>query len=354
MTLVNFPTWPVDGPPPIPPVHGLLPAAAAPAAGVRLVVDTTAGPADENDIAPTDAGLEPGLFRNADGGISMRMTDGSVTPVWVPANAGRERWLSGVAVWPYPPDVPQVWNACGGTGAGTKSFGTPLAPPEFAAITLSLPITCTSQQVPDQALFRGRAVQVMTATESYAVAREFMSGATTLAQTSSPYLADTNCTILNGGLATRPNHGLQVLEQAIAATGRLGIIHCSPMLATALLGTGFVIRDNTGVIRTINGIPVIPDFGYVGVSKPVMGSAPGATQEWAYVTGPVDLRRSEIFTTPDNLSEALDRGVNGAATNGRPNTITYRAERFYAVDWDTALHAACLIDRCGVNCVTPS
>ncbi len=76
------------------------------------------------------------------------------------------------------------------------------------------------------------------------------------------------------------------------------------------------------------------------------------TEEWAYATGPVDIRRSEIFTTPDTLAQALDRSLG--ASNSRPNTITYRAERYFAVDWDSALQAAVRIDRCGSTCATPT
>jgi hypothetical protein len=347
-----FPTWPVDGPPPLPPVHGLFPAASASAAGVRFVVDLATGPADENSIHPDGAGLETGLFRNADGSISMRQPDGTTSIVYVPANAGRERWLSGVAVYPYPVDTPDLWNACVPPSGGTKSFGTGVTPPEFPALTASLPITCTSQQVPDEAAFRGRAVQTLSAVESFGVAREFMGGATTLGPDSAPYLADSAAVILNGGVATKPNHALQILEQAIGLTGRLGLIHCSPMMATALLGNGFVIKDVTGVIRTINGNVVIPDAGYIGVSKPAMGSAPTLNEEWAYATGGVDLRRSEIFTTPDTRTEALDRGLG--ATNHRTNTFTYRAERYYVVNWDTELQATVLVDRCATDCATGS
>lgn len=357
MTLSNFPTWAVDGPPPMEPVHGLLQAAAAPAAGVRFVIDSTVGPHDLNSIAPSDAGLEPGLFWQGNT-LMIRQPDGTTNPVAVPDNAGRERWLGGIAVYPYPVDVPDVWDACDHTGSGTlstsKNFGTPLTPPEFAAITISEPITCTTFQVPDEAAFKARAVAVLSATESYAVARELMSGAGVLAATGSPYLTDTHVTVLNGGAFTDPNHGLQIAERAIAATGRLGLVHCSPMMATALLGNGFVIKDKTGVIRTINGNVVIPDAGYVGVSAP-SGHVDGSpNQEYIYVTGPVDIRRSEIFTTPDNRVEALDKGTVGGASNNRPNTFTYRAERYYAINWDTALHSAVPVDRCLTTCVTSS
>lgn len=353
MTLTSFPTWPVDGPPPLRPVHGLLQAAEAPAAGVRIVVDTTEGPVDANSIARSDEGLAEGLYREADGSVWMRMPGAAASRVWTPENAGRERWLNGVAVWPYPPDVPFASDAC---SRSSKPFGTTVDVPEFAPLVVSEVISCTMAAVmrdgkPDEARWRSRAVETLTAVEGFAVAREFMSGTVLGSQ---PYLADSSATFPNGQVATKPNHALQVLEQAIALTGRLGIIHCSPMLATALLGGGFVISDSTGVIRTINGNVVIPDNGYVGVSKPAMGAAPGATQEWMYATGPVDMRRSEVFTMPGTLAEALDRGTGLGATNGTANFITYRAERYYVTDWDTVLQAAVLADRCSTDCAVSS
>lgn len=345
----NFPTWRVDGPLPIPPVHGLVPAAASDAAGVRIVVDTTIGPVDDSTIGQ-DGSLEPGLYRKADGSIWLRVPSAPDEQVYVPDLAGRERWLNGVAVYPYPEDAPSVWDACAAHPV-QKSFGSNATPPEFNTLTVVQSITCTSQQVPDEAAFRARAVVAIAAKESFAVAREFMSGATLSSQ---PYLADGMGTFPNGNVATRPNHALQILEAAIGLTGSLGVIHCSPMMATALLGTGFVIQDKTGVIRTINGNVVIPDGGYVGVSTPVGHPTPGPTEEWAYATGPVDLRRSDIFTTPDTRTEALDRGTSSGATNGRPNTFTYRAERYYSAVWDVVLQAAVLVDRCSTDCNTGS
>lgn len=351
MALTSFPTWPVDGPLPLPPVVGLLPAASAPAAGVRFVVDTDIGPADENSIAPNESGLELGLYRKGDGSIWMRQAGTEDMQVFVPANAGRERWLNSVEVYPYPVDVPEGWDACASASTrGEKSDGTAKAPPEFRALTLSLPISCTAQQVPDDAAFRARAVAVLAATESYGIARALMSGENV---DGGRYFADSGATFPNGTAATRPNHAVQVLEEAIAETGRLGVIHCSPMLATALLGQGFAISDKSGVIRTINGNVVIPDAGYVGASMPESAPDPlSATEEWAYATGPIDIRRSEIFTTPDTRAEALDRGLG--ATNDRPNTFTYRAERYSVAVWDTALQAAVLVDRCGTECVVGS
>jgi hypothetical protein len=93
---------------------------------------------------------------------------------------------------------------------------------------------------------------------------------------------------------------------------------------------------------------VVPDFGYAPGADPVGHAAAGATEEWAYATGPIDIRRSEMFTLPERVDQALDRSVG--ATNGSPNTITYRAERYYLPIWDTAVQAAVLIDRCLATC----
>jgi hypothetical protein len=56
-----------------------------------------------------------------------------------------------------------------------------------------------------------------------------------------------------------------------------------------------------------------------------------------------------MFVTPERVDQALERGTGGAST-GRPNTIVYRAERYYLVDWDTQVQAAVLVDLCSTEC----
>lgn len=310
----------VDGPLPLPPLFGLLQAAAAPAAGVRFVVDAESGPTDLSD-----------------------WPEGVEIPF-----AGRERWLNGITVYPYPPNTPINWDGCA-IDPDPKPFGESTTPPAFAANTIVESITCTSQQVPDQAAFKARALRILEATEGFAVEREFLAGGTYGSQ---PFLADGNGVFPNDDTATRPNDALQLLEEQIALTGRLGLIHCSPMFATALLGNGMALSDKTGVIRTINGNVVIPGFGYAEGATPNGHASAVARQEWVFATGAIDVRRSQMFTTPDTLAEALDRSLG--ATNDRPNEITYYAERYVVVDWDTALQAAVLADRCMTTCGIPS
>lgn len=306
MSAVGFgPLERIDGPPPIPPLYGLLPAAEAPAAGVRIVTDV-----DDRGIA---------------------------------------RWMNGVEVYPYPPDTGAVFDPCApGSNFVEKDFGSDLAHPQFGAMTVNLAETCTTSKVWDQDEFKARATLALSAVESGIIANELMTGTRMPAQ---PYLADGNGEFPNGDTATSPLDALALLEREIANSRRMGVIHCSPMMATVLLGRGFTLDAKSGVIRTINGIVVIPDFGYVDSATPVGHSAAnGNRQEWAYATGPIDIRRTEMFTTPERVEQAIDRGTPNSASNARPNSITYRAERYYLVDWDTEVQAAVLVDRCRITC----
>lgn len=289
----------VEGPPPIPPLYGLLQAAAAPVSGVRIVTD-----ADEG-----------------------------------------ERWINGVQVYPYPVNLAEVWDSCrSGSTGGTKASGDERPLPEFGAMTVYLADSCTAYQVTNQDEFRARAATAMAAVEGAAVEREFLTGDELLLN---PHLSDGNGTFPNGDTATSPVNAIALLEGEIAASGRLGVIHVSPLLAIFLDSARVIHRDG-GVLKTANGTLVIPGFGYVDGDTPASHTGAGAGEEWIYATGPIDIYRSEIFIMPETLAEALDRGMG--ATNDRPNSFTYRAERYYLVDWDTAVQAAVLVDRCQVEC----
>lgn len=302
------PLWRVDGPPPLNQPFGLLAAAETPAAGVRII--------------------DPDVDQN-----------------------GYERWINGVTVYPYPPDLGDVYDPCApGSVATTKGFGDALDNPSFGTMTVWLAETCTSARVQwGQDLFKARAAVALAGIESAAVAYEFMTGTRIPAN---PHLADGNATVLNSGAATSVLNGIALLENYLAAnSGKLGLIHCSPGTAT-IARDRFAIDNKSGYIRTINGTIVIPDFGYGKAasegSHPAGSFAPGANQEWIYLTGPVDLRRSNLFTQPDTVEEALDRGTG--ATNNKPNSITYRAERYWNCAWDTEIQAAVLVDRCMTTC----
>lgn len=295
----------IDGPPPLRPVYGLLQAAEAPAGGVRIVPDADA--------------------------------------------RGVERWINGVEVYPYPPQTGDVQDACApGTVQHVKDDGDiDWQHPQFGAMTAYLPVTCTTYKVPSQEEFKARAIASFEAVESGIVAFEFMTGTQMPAQ---PHLSDGAGTFPLGDTVVGITRAIAALEEEIALTRRQGVIHVSPQLVASYLQ--FWSLDNrTGVIRTINGTVIIPDAGYAAGSTPTGHAGPSGTQEWLYATGPIDVRRSETFVMPEKVSEAVDRGtgMNGAS-NGKANSLTYRVERYYVVDWDTTLQAAVLADRCISGC----
>lgn len=337
MTQIGYgPLERIDGPLPLAPQYGLLPAAEAPAGGVRIVVDVDGAPFSETDISSDHETMEEAIARMKRDGI-------------LPSQAGQERWLNGVEVYPFPPDDGDLFDTCSPSSAtgGTKGFGeTDIAHPQFSAVTAYLSEQCKSYKVWDQAAFRARAVTAFSAIESSLLGRVLMNGE---AVTLNPHLADGEGTFPTADVATNAVNGIALLEEQIALTGKSGVIHASPQFVTALAGR-FIVDNKTGVIRTINGTVVIPDPGYADGSTPTGHAAPTGTQEWIYATGPIDIRRSEVFVMPDNVAQALDRGTSDSATTGRPNTYIYRVERYYLIVWDTDLQAAVLADRCQVAC----
>lgn len=328
MTVVGYgPMARIDGPPPVPPQYGLVPAAASPAAGIRLVVDVDQG------------GVIDLAVQDRMNGTSMDETLAALRDAGsIPREAGQERWLNGVEVYPYSPDRGDLHDACATGTDRQKSVPDAVENPLFNPITVYTTLVCNGRRLGPYAEWRSRAITALTAIESSLVGRHFLSGE---GYSANPHLADGNATILNGGVVTDPSNGIALLEQAIGETGAQGVIHLSPQLAVSANFGNLAVDNRSGVLRTINGTPVIPDFGYAVAHAPTGGSAATGTQEWIYATGPIDLRRSEVIVLPDDISEALDRETN---------IVTIRAERFYLIDWDTQLQAAVLVDRCRVGC----
>lgn len=294
------PLWRVDGPPPVARTYGLLQAGEAAAAGVRIIPD-----------------------QDAD---------------------GVDRWANGIEVFPYPVDVAEAFDPCAsGTGPNAaKAEGQDVPRPQFAAVTVFLPVTCTAYRIWDQAEFKARAVAAMATVEGARVERELLAGDVMLLN---PHLADGQGTFPNADGVTSVVNGVALLEGELAASARGGLIHLSPQAGTVAVLNG-LIEPADGVLRTkACGTLVICGAGYAAGASPAGHAVATGTQEWIYATGPVDVRRSEVFVVPESVAEALDRGAGGAA-----NSITYRAERYYVVAWDTAVQAAVLVDRCQNTC----
>jgi hypothetical protein len=121
------------------------------------------------------------------------------------------------------------------------------------------------------------------------------------------------------------------LEDAIGETGRQGLIHATPATVAAW---EFEALESGAYLQTPNGTPIASGGGYIG-ADPVLGAAPAAGQAWAFATGPVQVRLSEVILVGDNINDTIDQSLN---------EVTYRAERYALAVWDTALQSGILID----------
>lgn len=241
------------------------------------------------------------------------------------------RWQGGVAVWPRPGEAPLGYDNCatGGT-MDVKEEGTPLDNKTFLPFSAYIPDSCTGAGIGDWEEFKSRANSVLLATEAFAAERQLARG---YAVGTNPSLNDTNLAVLGSGVG--PNEGLALLENAIGATGRAGVLHATPGIATMwaasrqLLWTGDVIR--AVATRT----PVIVGHGYIGTDPDAAASPTGDT-EWAFATGPVFAGRGDLMELDEEIAGTLERTLND---------VVYRAERDMVVGWDGALQVGVLIDR---------
>lgn len=262
-----------------------------------------------------------------DGPLPVAPPRGLLTVPGVLQDAGDDRWMNGVAVWGYPEGVPELWDPCGTGTYETKTSEQTFSTPDFAAFVAYLPITCSSFTVAsDPAGFAQRAEAALDAIISFAIEQALSQG---LPLVANPYLADAAVTFPGGTGAVTPAVGIAYLENAIGLTGRQGMLHLTPSVATAVF-------DNTGWdppgLYTPMGTPVAAGGGYIGAT-PSGQAAASAGQSWVYATGPVRaFVQSEVTL---NIKDVLDRS---------DNVVTFRAEKYALVEWDTALQAAVLID----------
>lgn len=232
---------------------------------------------------------------------------------------GEGRWMNGVNVFGYPTDTPETWEPCSSGTFRTKSDAMEQLTPRFDPFGFYQPYVCTTASLgPDD---EKRASIGLQATQSFAVEEGISQG---VALSTNPFFGDANVTVLGGGAVT-PEVGLRYLEEAIGGTARMGMIHATPAVVVAWdNGLDF----DGSVLRTANGTPVVSGGGYIGATAD--GAAAAAGQSWAFATGPVEVRLSEMQLVGD-----VDTSNNDAI---------YRAEKYALATWDTALQVAVLVD----------
>jgi hypothetical protein len=238
-----------------------------------------------------------------------------------------ERWGNGAVVRMYPCKVPNVWDPCSTGSDRVKSESDQAgSAPLFTAFVVYLDDQCRGGGTSEDLDERMRAA--FAASEQWAVEQELATGGM---MPSNPYLGDADANILG---PADPVEALALLERAIGQGGKSGIIHADRQTATAWAAHS-LLRVNGDKLFTMLGTPVAAGAGYDG-ADPASGDTATAGQGWAFGTGGVEIRRSEIEILPGSISEALDRAQN---------LVKFKAERDYLVTWDTCVHAAVLVDR---------
>lgn len=236
-----------------------------------------------------------------------------------------ERFTVGVAILPYPPGTPSAHDPCSSGTFRVKDDAEEMPSPRFAAFTAYLTIECSAMSIGSIEEFTNRVEVALTAVESFAVEQQLSQGT---GIPTNPYLGDANVNVLAGGAAQNPTNALAYLEESIGATGKQGMIHATPGVASHWFGGEFL---GGKPLRTAQGTWVASGGGYIGATA--NGAPAAAGQSWAFSTGPVEVRRESQMIL--DLSEVLDRSVND---------VIVRAERHMLVSWDTVLQDAVLVD----------
>lgn len=229
------------------------------------------------------------------------------------------RVFNGVNVWGYPEETPSTWEPCSDGTFRVKDETSTQSMPRFDAFTIYQPLTCSSISLRPED--RERAERVLDATQSFAVEFGLSQG---VVGSTNPFLSDPNAVALGGG-AVAPDVALALLEEAIGATGRGGLIHAPPDVASQWTFDGG-LDSSGGTLRTWLGTPVAVGGGYIGANGQT-------TDAYAFATGPVEVYLSPMRNTEPR--ESLDRA---------DNVFTFLAERDVLALWDTALQVEVLVD----------
>ena len=246
------------------------------------------------------------------------------------------RWMNGVNLFGYPEDVPSLWAPCSEGTFEVKGEGGDMPVARFDPFAVYTPITCSTMGMGSAREFAGRAEIALEATLSYGVEEGLAKGIPGQigAGNVNPYFGDVDLVAVASGAAVLPLVGLSYLENAIGATGRQGVIHLTPAVATAVGGELFFVENESGnaIVFTASGNLVVIGDGYIG-TDPDGEAAPGDGQDWIFATGPVEVRIGPLVF--NDLAETLERSTND---------VTFRAERHILATWDTALQTGALVD----------
>ena len=237
------------------------------------------------------------------------------------------RVLGGGAVWGYPTGCAELWDPCSTGTFRTKAEDSTQPTPLFAPYVVYKPINCSPMSLRNQEELNTRISQTLDAVASGAVEEAVAAGVSGIDM---PFIGDANVDNLTpGGGSVPPHVGLSILENAIGATCRRGMILATPATVVGLQVFPFNADRR---LLTSNGTQVVSADGIIGLTTPDL-SAPADGEDWMLATGPIEVYMGPTVTFDTRTS--IDQS---------DNTLVFRAERYVLSVWDTALQAAVLVD----------
>ena len=134
--------------------------------------------------------------------------------------------------------------------------------------------------------------------------------------------------LTGGGGAVNPVDGISLLEDAIADTfpGE-GYIHVPTRLPAYLKTLDQMDLDN-GVLYSPSGNRYVVGTGYPGSGPANVAAGAGTT--WIFATGPIGIWRSNMYMTPEEIGQAVNRSIND---------VEVMAERYYVLGFSCAVFA---------------
>lgn len=252
-----------------------------------------------------------------------------------------DRWVLGMTWRPEACGIDGVAIASGYCGTPFTGFADPQAlpafpqyVPPFVAVAQECSTSVMGQSAIDDAEARAR--RLLDLSQSVGIARELWRGdvaQSAIPDLPNPYLTDGNATIVGSG-AVGVIRALAELEAALASCSVAGggIIHASQRTALYWSSQHLLERLPDGRLITDIGTWVVADQGYDGSAHGGGVDASGDT-DWAYATGPVDIRLGDV---------EMYMAVPEIA---RSNDIQVYAYRPFAATYDTCCHIAVNVDH---------
>ncbi len=134
---------------------------------------------------------------------------------------------------------------------------------------------------------------------------------------------------INASGALNPVEALSLLEETLGdevACG--GVIHIPYSVVAFLVSQHLLTNNGSDEYFSPTGFRVVAGHGYPGTGP--ANTPANAGEAWIFATGPLVAARSNVIMVPDQVKESINRNIN---------SITVRAERFYAIGFSCTLLA---------------